>query len=245
MRGESGYYYPESFRGVCVSVVKMLSNIVLYRKDDNGKKIKKIIVPVQIGPHEKEQRARTIEERDDSFYGQLPRISVMPSGMSLNSSRVISPNTKRYWNTPVYFNDVNVEGETILKLENSIFSDYVPLPYDFTFDIKILTRNLSDLSQIIENITPLFTPKNGAIRVKEFEFLNIERDLITTLQDFSFDFSTSIDNSENRYINASTTISVAGYQYRRVKATKIVDSILCDYFNLEETDTYKNLILEE
>lgn len=229
MNGEQNYYYPQTIRQITNAVIGMWKNTVIYKFDKIGNKTKKIKVPVIFGPQTKMARARTDYEVH-SYYPEIPRINVIPEGMSFASDRVISPNTRRFFNEEdVYFKDVNEKGEIITEI-NGLFSDFNPLPYDFTYQVNITCSTLSELSQVLENSLPYFGPKNTTMRVKEFDFLNLERDLRIELGGVAMELSEEISAEDTRTVSANFDLTVYGFIYRPIIGTKIVDTVLANIF---------------
>jgi hypothetical protein len=235
MNGTQNYYYPKTIKMITNAVIGMWDNVIIYKFNKNGNKIKEIKVPVIYGTQTKMARART-DADVHSYYPEIPRINVVPQGMSFASDRIISPNTKRFFNDEdISFKDVDDSGEIIREV-NGLFSDFSPLPYDFQFEIRVTCSTLSELSQILENTLPYFGPKNTTMRVKEFDFLNIERDLRVELGGISVDLSEEIGQEETRTVNCNFDMTVYGFIYRPIEGTKIVDSVITNIFNYTEND---------
>lgn len=237
MRGLKNYYYPQTLKMICSSVVGMFSNIVIFRFDENSNKTKLIKVPVMFGNAMKRQRFEN-EEEARLFYTQTPRINVKFNGMSMALDRMESPLTERYWNEKeIHFKEVDHKNEVLREI-NGFFKDFNPIPYDYEFEIQIPTTSLNDTSQILENVLPYFTPKNTSIlRVKEFSFLNIERDLPVEINNVNLDMGDDFGQEDDRIITANFGLGVEGFIYRPIESSKIVKSILCDYLVENYLDT--------
>jgi len=216
------YYYRETNWGVTVSLLDMWNGMTVYRHDANGTIVKTINVPITFGPVEKTQQTRTTDFPGDGdrYYLQLPRMALVPTGMVFNSDRAYSLNEDRFW----------LDEALELTGSDSVFSDYQPTPWDYNFTLHIRTDSMSDLSQIVENIVPYFTPKN-MIRVKEFPFLNIERDLPVQLEGgVNYEFSDDLSTEEMRFVNASIDFRVEGWAYKEPTSAALVKVIQSRYF---------------
>ena len=216
------YYYRETLWSVNVALLNMFNGMKVYKFDDNGDRVKEIEVPITNGPVEKTHQTRTTDFPGDGerYYLQIPRMALVCNGMTFNPDRSYSPNEKRFWSKEV----INLSGT---DLE---FEDWQPVPYDYNFTLFIRTDRLGMLAQIIENITPYFAP-SAVLRVKEFTFLNIERDLPVYMGGgINFDFTDDLDTGGMREVNASIDLTVHGWSYKRPTSTDIVKIINSRYY---------------
>ena len=230
MNGTVNYYYPKTIKMIHNAVIGMFSNIIIYKFDKMGNPIKEIQVPVQFGQQTRMQKALNDLERR-KFYTQLPRINVNFNGLSIAADRVMSPHNERFFSEEdVEFELKDDKGEIIRSL-NGLFSDYTPVPYDFSFTITVICSSLSESSQILENILPYFAPKNSTVRVREFEFLNMERDLITSIGGIETEFNAPQNASEPRIINVNFDFNVQGFIYRPVTGSELIETALVNIFH--------------
>jgi len=215
------YFYPKTTWGITISLLDMWNDMKIYRFDTSGNSVKEISVPITFGPVEKTQQVRTTDFPGDGkrYYLQLPRMALVPNGMTFNADRAYSLNEERFW----------LDEVLELSGSDSVFSDFQPTPYDYNFTLFIRTESMEDLSQILENITPYFTPKN-MIQIKEFSFLNIERDLPVTLGGINFEFSDDLAIDEMRQVNASLDLIVEGWAYKKQTSAALVRVIQSRYF---------------
>lgn len=240
MNGTHNYYYPETIRMITNAVIGMWDNVIIYKFNRIGGKTKKVNVPVIFGPQTKMARARN-EVEANSYVPQIPRINVIPNGISFASDRVVSPNTRRFFNErDVHFKEVDDRDEIIREI-NGLFTDYNPLPYDFSYEINVICSTLSELSQILENTLPYFGPKNTTMRVKEFDFFNLERDLTVELGGIAMELSSELQHDETRTVSANFDLTVQGYIYRPVQGTKIVETVLNRIFHADQGQVGEDL----
>jgi hypothetical protein len=232
MNDTHNYYYPETIKMITNAVIGLWDNVVIYKFDRVGAKTKEVTVPVIFGPQTKMQRASNSVEANE-YYPELPRININPQGLSFASDRLISPNTRRFFNdTEIHFEETNERNEIIREI-NGLFADFSPVPYDFQYEVNIICSTMSEMSQILENTLPYFGPKNTTIRVKEFDFLNIERDLAMELGGISVELTTEMTQDETRLVTANFDLTVFGYIYRPIVGTKIVNTVLSRIFKYD------------
>jgi hypothetical protein len=137
-------YYGEYTRKVVVGFGTLFNNIYVNHPDDGvGKKIR---VPLTYAPKEKFVR-RLLEESSistDTKVGiRLPQLSFAMSQMAVDPSR-----RRNKVNTDIY----DVSGFTGKKM-------IVETPINYSFNLFIYTRHITDTLQIAEQIIPYFNPE--------------------------------------------------------------------------------------
>lgn len=213
------YYYPKTLRGIVVALTDMFNDLEVVRYDDNGNVSKTIKVPITFGPVNKYQYLRKERESNKEYYLQLPRIALVWNGINYSPERATSTNDERAF----YDTGINID-----KID-SFITDIMPAPYDYQFELDIRTEMIDDLAQILENILPYFNPALY-LRVREFSFLNIERNLQVQLDSVSPEMVEQQEENEKREVNAKIAITVKGWQYRPLSQKKIIKYIESRYF---------------
>lgn len=220
------YFYPETLRSVTVSLLERFSHVQVHRFNKERTSVVKVIdVPLTFAPVEKAQQDRTEdytvepESLGQRYYMQIPRLALNLNGIAYAPDRATGVNDYRY------FQDNTGDQQVI----NNMFRDYQPTPYNLTYTLFIRTDSMSDFSQIIENIIPYFNPKLY-LRVKEFSFLNLERDYSVILNDVSPTFTDELDKHSKRQIDGTITFTVEAWMYRPLDTAKLVKVIKTSYF---------------
>lgn len=105
----------------------------------------RVKVPISYAPKEKYISPLT-QDPDLNRNTQviLPRMAFEMIGIAYDPMRKQETNLKRKYVTPGY--------------PNRITSNYVDTPYDITFELSIMVRNIEDGNQIVEQILPYFAP---------------------------------------------------------------------------------------
>ena len=239
------FYYPQTLLNVTTALLDKFRGIQVYRYVKNSTSISKIIdVPITFSPIDKSQQARLEdysqeqagnvptragESTGSRYILQVPRIDLSLTNIAYDPGRAAGVNDYRY------FQDNTQEGQII----NAMFKDYNPAPYNYTYTLYIKTDYMNDFAQIMENILPYFNPKLN-LRVKEFSFLNLERDLQVTLENPNIDFgNTDLTKLDMRQLNGDISFVVEGFQYRPVTQAKMVKVITTKFFvgPIENADT--------
>jgi hypothetical protein len=243
------YYYPKTIKGITVALLDMFNDIVVKKYDVNENVIKQISVPIMFGPVEKAQQDRTedhyftvevssvsyipfenisttatdvyferqVVEKNVRFYQQLPRMALTLDSITYAPNRVAGANEWRYWIADT------------LNLSDDILSDYQPAPWDINYTLHIKADKIDYFSQIMENILPYFNPKLF-LRMKEFSFLNIERDIPVSIGSVNPEFSDDLDATQRRDINVSINLTVEAYFYRPYTYSKLIKIINTKYW---------------
>jgi len=231
------YYYPETLKNITDSLLERFTHLQVNRYNKARTAIVKTIdVPIAFAPVEKTQQDRLEnysaepESTGQRYYLQVPRLALVFNGFSYAPDRATAVNEYRYF-----------QGQDSQHL-NAVFKDIQPSPWNFTYTLFIRTDSMSDFSQIVENVLPYFNPKLY-LRVKEFSFLNIERDLAVILNDATPDFTDELDKHSMRQINGNITFTVEGWMYKPVDAAKLVKVIRTRYFF--EGEAAKDTLMDE
>jgi len=232
------YYYPRTLKQISVAILNMFNDmkVVKYDKGDNAIFERK--VPISWGPVEKYHHDRIEDHYVDAdgvqhnfkYYPMLPRMALVLNGIGYNPDRATGVNQWRNW-----FKESLEITETDSEVD-SIISDYQPAPYDYNFTLYIKTDSTDYLAQILENILPYFNP-SLQLRVKEFSFLNIERDLQVTMDGVNPEFVDDMGESDTKFVNASINLTVKGWAYRKYLTSKIIKIINTKYFR-QDTGIY-------
>jgi hypothetical protein len=138
------HFYNRTIRKVVVAFGTMFNDIHVVRYNKAGTTAyEKFKVPLNYGAKEKYiTRLVSDPTLTKSIATSVPRISFDMTGMTYDSSRKL-PSTVR-----------NFAAETATAVK----TQYVPVPYDFSFSLSIYVRNTEDGTQILEQILPFFTP---------------------------------------------------------------------------------------
>jgi hypothetical protein len=212
------YYYPATIRAVVTSVLAFFNDIHVHRLDDHGVLVKDLTIPIKFGPVDKSFQFRAEKEFGATYYISLPNITFALTNIQYDSDRAMGVNEIR-----TFYDD-----KIGLDNLNDFWTDVQPTPYDLTFSMQILTESMDDWCQIMENILPYFKPA-VYLRVKEFSFLDIERDLQMTLSNVATDFLMEQGEEDKRYVNGSLDFTVKCVLYTPVKNAKIIKQIQSRY----------------
>ena len=175
------YFYNEIFRSVIIGFGSMFNGIEIQHKNESDNTISTLRVPLAYGPTQKflariEQQANL----NKSTQMSLPRMSFEFTDLQYDPTRK-STQTQQ-------FVVKNSSGSEIKK-------GYVPVPYNMTIQLSIMTKLNDDMLQIIEQILPYFQPSynlpiNFLGDFKEKRDIPIQLDGITMEDDYEGNYET-------------------------------------------------------
>jgi hypothetical protein len=137
------HFYNRTIRKIVVAFGTLFNEIYLQRYNKAGTvSFDKFKVPLSYGSKEKYLTRITSDPNlTKSVAAVVPRISFEMTSLSYDAGR-------KQVSTLQNFN----------RDSDGLKTQYLPIPYDFTFSLSVYVRNTEDGTQIIEQILPFFTP---------------------------------------------------------------------------------------
>lgn len=164
------YFYNETIKR-CVSVFGTLFNNIQYKRvKADGTVLTTGIVPISYGPAQKFlERLQEEPDLNDNNRSaiSLPRMAFEITGFEYDAQRQ--------------------QNKLIRSVKNQYESDgtrgfqYAPAPYNLNFTLSILTKNMSEALQIVEQILPYFQPEY-TVTMKIVDSMPDHRDVPIVLQ---------------------------------------------------------------
>ncbi len=218
------FYYSATIRNIVIAFTDMFNNLSVKKYTDMSlSAVAKVVpVPILFAPVEKFHQLRKEEESLVRFYQSIPRMAITLDGIEYSAERATGVNEQRYFIDPI-------SGTSV------VVTDVQPTPYDLLLSLKIKTDSMNDYCQILENILPYFNPSLD-LRVKEFSFLNLERDLKVVLEAVTPEFLEDIGETETRSVNATLSFRIHAQMYRPVEASKVITKIDTKYIISQAID---------
>ena len=135
-------WYHGVLRKYVVLFGTLFNNIYINRQDKNGEVIQTLKIPLSYGPKEKFlARLDGDPTLDNQVAITLPRIAFEMTTFNYAPERKLNKLNKIY-----------------KQVGNVTNSQYQPVPYDISFSLYIMVKNVDDGTRIIEQILPYFTP---------------------------------------------------------------------------------------
>jgi hypothetical protein len=136
-------FYHRTIRKMVVVFGTIFNDIEIVRYTQSGTPKEKLKVPLSYGP--KERYLTQITSNPlliKTVNSVIPRMSFNLDNLEYDSSR-------KQVSTLQNFSAATTTG---------VSTQYVPVPYNFEFNLSIFVRNTEDGTQILEQILPFFTP---------------------------------------------------------------------------------------
>lgn len=205
------HFYHEHIKTAVAVFGSIFNDIVIKRKDG-----KVLPVPIAYGPRDKLLEGHKIHKASEEAIDRiLPRMSYEMISMNYDAERKLT-------NKMVQIKTPDTAGITRQTAK-------VPVPYSLDFTLYIVTKNLNDGWQIMEQILPYFTP-NYVVRVKSFP---ADGDPNTPLTDQYFDMPITLNSSswaddyqgnivEKRIVEWSLEFAVKINLYGQLDTSKLI-----------------------
>jgi len=175
------YFYNEIFRSVIIGFGSMFNGMEIQHKNESDNQISTIRVPLAYGPTQKFlARIEQQSNLNKSTQMTLPRMSFEFTDLQYDPTRK-STQTQQF----VVKNSTGSE----------IKRGYVPVPYNMTIQLSIMTKLNDDMLQIVEQILPYFQPSynlpiNFLGDFKEKRDIPIQLEGISMEDDYEGNFET-------------------------------------------------------
>ena len=217
------YFYNESMRRMTIGFGQIFNNIQIKRRDSSGNITQSIKVPLAYAPKEKFlarlDAQPNLSERE--FAITLPRMSFEITGISYDSSRKLTRVQK--------FKHVKSGADG--KVLNF---NYVPVPYNISYNLYSFTASAEAGLQIIEQILPFFQP-DFTVTVNAIPELDIKRDIPIVLNSVNYEDTYSGDFSQRRAVIYTLGFTAKTYLFGPASTQKVIKETQSDIYT--DTDT--------
>jgi hypothetical protein len=177
----SEYFYHGIIKSATLGFGTLFNNIYIQKKDSDGDVTSVIKVPIKYGPTQKflARLDETPTDLNKPLQITLPRMSFEMTSLMYDSRRKAT--------TTTYFLTHNQEGDQIKKT-------FLPVPYQISYNLYIMSKLTDDVWQILEQIIPYFTPShtltlNVVSEINENRDINYTLNSIDVNEDYEGDFS--------------------------------------------------------
>ena len=213
------YFYNESMRRMTIGFGQIFNNIQIKRKDDTGKVIQTIRVPLAYGPKEKflvrlDQQS-SLDNRE--FAITLPRMGFEIAGISYDPTRKLTRIQK--------FKQVksNKDGKVL-------DFNYTPVPYNISYNLFSFTASAEAGLQIIEQILPFFQP-DFTLTINAIPTLNIKRDIPIILNSVNYEDTYSGDFTTRRAVIYTLNFTAKTYLFGPSTSQKVIKTVQTDQYS--------------
>jgi len=213
------YFYNESMRRMTIGFGQIFNNIQIKRKNDTGKVIQTIRVPLAYGPKEKflvrlDQQS-SLNNRE--FAITLPRMGFEISNITYDPTRKLTRIQK--------FKQVksNKDGKVL-------DFNYTPVPYNISYNLYSFTASAEAGLQIIEQILPFFQP-DFTVTINAIPDLNIKRDIPIILNSVNYEDTYSGDFTTRRAVIYTLNFTAKTYLFGPSTSQKVIKTVQTDQYS--------------
>ena len=213
------YFYNESMRRMTIGFGQIFNNIQIKRKDDTGKVIQTIRVPLAYGPKEKflvrlDQQS-SLSNRE--FAITIPRMGFEISSISYDPTRKLTRIQK--------FKQVKSAADGKVLDFN-----YTPVPYNISYNLYSFTASAEAGLQIIEQILPFFQP-DFTVTINAIPSLNIKRDIPIILNSVNYEDTYSGDFTTRRAVIYTLNFTAKTYLFGPSTSQKVIKTVQTDQYS--------------
>lgn len=205
------YFYHGSIRKLVIAFGSIFDEIYISRNNQDGTN-SRLKVPISYGP--KEKFIRKIQELDNSESRNtvetiLPRIGFEITSMNYDTGRKMNTLNKSY--------------VTRNEEDGTLSYSYSEVPYNIEFSLYIITRNIDDGYQIVEQILPYFTPDFTVT----MNFTNVDKkvDIPIVLSSISSNEDYEGDLQTRRTITHTLSFQAKSYIFGPIKNTGLIREV--------------------
>ena len=206
-------------RRMTIGFGQIFNNIQIKRKDDTGKVIQTIRVPLAYGPKEKflvrlDQQA-SLNNRE--FAITLPRMGFEISNIAYDPTRKLTRIQK--------FKQVKSAADGKVLDFN-----YTPVPYNISYNLYSFTASAEAGLQIIEQILPFFQP-DFTVTINAIPSLNIKRDIPIILNSVNYEDTYSGDFTTRRAVIYTLNFTAKTYLFGPSTSQKVIKTVQTDQYS--------------
>ncbi len=209
-------FYHETMRKVVVAFGSIFNNIHLVRKDGSGNIVQTMKVPLAYGPREKFLvRLREDADLTKQVAVTLPRIGFEIKNLEYDAARKLNRVQKFK----------KVKGAKADQLD----TQYMPVPYNQTFELYVMAKQSEDALQIVEQILPYFQP-DYTVTINDMTDMGIKRDVPLILNSVSYEDSYEGEFAARRAIIYTMVFTAKFYLYGPVSSSRVIKTVQADQF---------------
>lgn len=203
------HFYNEAIRKTVVGFGTLFNNIELKKVDPStGSVLEVEKVPLAYGP--KQKFLTRLEQNPDvsnKVAITIPRLYFEMTAITYDSARKTSP--------------VQKYRTTIAEDGTEVKTQYVPVPYDMSFELGIIAKSQDDGLQILEQILPFFQP-NFNITLNMVTDMDERKDIAIVLNNINYEDDWDDNFLDRRSIVWTLNFTAKSYIYGPYTNTGII-----------------------
>ena len=214
------HFYHKQIRNTVIAFGTIFNNINIKRLDSSGNPLQNIRVPLSYSPKEKFiarlDQNTDLTGSDSSVAITLPRMAFDITGYAYDGSRKLNKNQK--------ITAVTTNSDT-----SKLNSQYMPVPYDVSFELNAFTANSDDGLQILEQILPYFQPDYTVTMIQD-RTMDTKRDIPFILESVDYEDSYQGTLTSLRRIIYSLKFTAKIYLYGPISTSAVIKKVSADLY---------------
>ena len=215
------HFYHKQIRNTVIAFGTIFNNINIKRLDSSGNPLQNIKVPLSYSPKEKFiarlDQNTDLTGDDSSVAITLPRLAFDITGYSYDPSRKLNKNQK--------LGVVTTNADT-----TKLNTQYMPVPYDVSFELNAFTATSDDGLQIIEQILPYFQPDYTVTMIQDSTYMDTKRDIPFVLESVDYEDSYTGSLTSLRRIIYSLKFTAKIYLYGPISQSAVIKKVSADLY---------------
>ena len=210
------FFYNEILRKTVVSFGTLFNNMEIKRFNNAGTVVEAINIPLSYGPTAKFlariQQQATLTDKNVQIT--LPRMSFEMRGMSYDPTRKLAP----------------LKLAVTKKDDDSMYKQFMPVPYNVNFELSIYSVNQDDGLQIVEQILPFFQPQ-FTITLKLIPETNEKRDVPIVLNSINYQDQYRGNFEQREVITWRLQFTAKTYLFGPVADTGVIKKTIASFYS--------------
>ena len=208
-----GHFYNQGMRKMTVAFGQVFNNIQIKRTGSDST-IQSIRVPLAYAPKEKFlvrlDQQPSLDDRQ--FAVTLPRMGFEISGIEYDGSRKLT----------------KVQKFKTTKTNSGVMNfNYMPVPYNISYNLYCFTATAEGGLQIVEQILPYFQP-DYTVTINVVPEMGIKRDVPIVLNNINYEDSYSGDFESRRAVIYTLNFTAKTYLYGPASTQKVIRETQAD-----------------
>ena len=201
------HFYNQIVRKNIIAFGTLFNNIEMKSTDPStGDVLETQKVPLAYGPKQK-FLVRLTDQSASKVSITLPRLYFEMTNIDYDSTRKTSPIQK--YKTVIADNG------------NEVRVQYVPVPYNISFELGVIAKSQDDALQIVEQILPYFQP-SFSITLNMIPDMNEKRDVAIVLNNISSEDEWDDSFMNRRYIAYTLSFTMKSYLYGPYNTSDVI-----------------------
>jgi hypothetical protein len=221
------FFHHNIIKKYTIAMLDLFNEIEIVRKDDAGNVKGYHKVPVKFGTRDSIydllKTTETKLKNGDNLT--VPAIAIQLRNFQKSDTRSTNKHSK-----------FTYRSETV----GAINYIYDSVPYDFNFEVAIITKTMTDFTMIVEQIIPRFNPFFN-MNINELDFQDSPTSVPLELNDISFNINEDFGAEEDRFIEGTLGFILKGNFYMPIQEASIVEKMKIYINEIGDNNIYSRL----